>query len=183
MFKELIQIALQLITTPAKGWMSVNEKEETIDSFHANFLHPIFGLIGVSAFIGALWLSPEGSLQLALKATIVAVVSVFGGYFIAAYLLNEAAPRFGLVQNPFVQKRFVGYASVVVYLLFLLMPLLSAIYILWLLVIYTFYLVYEGARVYYEIPENRRIGFSVLASGIVVLTPILIQSLFSLLMQ
>ncbi len=180
MFKELITIALQLIITPAKGWMSVNEKEETEDLFHARFLHPLFGLIGASALIGGLWLSPEGNLQIAVKEMIIAVVSVFGGYFIAAYLLNESAPRFGLVKSLFVQKRFTGYASVAIYLLFAIMPLLRGVPILWLFAFYTFYIVYEGARVYYEIEDNRRTTFSAVASAIILLPPVLIEAILSL---
>ena len=63
------------------------------------------------------------------------------------------------------------------------MPLLSEFTLLWLVVIYTIYIVYAGADEFLRIAENKRVSFTVIASLLVVLLPLIIKILLELLVK
>ncbi|MDD3788155.1 MAG: Yip1 family protein [Petrimonas sp.] len=171
MLKEIFLTIIHLITSPQPAWKDIASQEEDHQEFLNRFLFPVFGIIALTSFIGGLWFTRDGSLEIALKRTIVNVVTVYGGYFIASYILNETAPRFGLEKHLFTYQRFVGYSSVVLYALYMILPFLSDFFILWLFAIYTFYIVYVGTEKYFGLPDDRTMNFSVLATLLVLVVP------------
>ena len=93
MFKEILFTIIRMITVPELSWrkLSGNKNHE---SFLNRYLYPIFGVIALTSFVGGLLFLPDGNLQIALKNTIISVVTVYGGYYIGSYILNEFLPRF-----------------------------------------------------------------------------------------
>lgn len=78
-------------------------------------------------------------------------------------------------------KQFVGYSSIVVYLLYFVMPLLPGFELLWLFVVYSFYLVFYGVNVFLNIPEQYRTKFILVSAAAIVFSPFAINFLLSLL--
>ncbi|MBF6627596.1 MAG: DUF1282 family protein [Proteiniphilum sp.] len=183
MWRDLFVTVAQLIVASPRAWKELKKEEKTESDFLSHFLHPLFGIIALATFIGGLWFTREGDLESALKSTIITVVAVYGGYFIASYVMNELAYRFGLEKNLPRFQQFVGYASVVLYALYVIIPFLSDFFILWILVLYTIHLVNMGAKFFIRVPEKGRVNFVLLVSALVVFTPVLIQSIFSLMIQ
>jgi len=181
MWRDIFVTIIQLIVASPAAWKEIDQEDRTQEGFTSHFIYPIFGIIALASFVGGLWFTRDGDLQGALKNTIVSVVAVFGGFYIAAYALNEAAPRFGLKKNLPRFQQFVGYSSVVLYALYTITPFLPDFFILWLLVLYTLYLVNTGAVFYLKVLPEKRVIFSIFASVLVVLTPTLIRVLFSFL--
>jgi len=181
MWRDIFVTIIQLIVASPAAWKEIDQEDRTQEGFTSHFLYPIFGIITLASFMGGLWFTRDGDLQVALKNTIVSVVAVFGGFYIAAYALNEAAPRFGQKKNLPRFQQFVGYSSVVLYALYTITPFLTDFFILWLLVLYTLYLVNTGAVFYLKVLPEKRVIFSIFASVLVVLTPTLIRVLFSFL--
>jgi hypothetical protein len=144
----------------SRAWKDVEKEKRTQHEFLYRFLHPIFGIIAFTSFVGGLWFVREGNVENALKGTIISVVGVYGGYFIAAYLLNEIAPRFGLSKDLSRFQQFTGYASVVLYALFIVTPFLSELFILWLLVLYTIYVVNVGSIYFMKVPKAKVTDFN-----------------------
>lgn len=100
MWRDIFITIAQLIVASPRAWKDVEKEKRTQHEFLYRFLHPIFGIIAFTSFVGGLWFVREGNVENALKGAIISVVGVYGGYFIAAYLLNEIAPRFGLSKEP-----------------------------------------------------------------------------------
>ena len=77
-------------------------------------------------------------------------VALFGGYFLAAYAINEMGVRmFGMPANAPLTQQFAGYALVVPFLLQIVTGLLpDFIIIAWLFQFYIVYVVWEGAVSY-----------------------------------
>lgn len=179
MIRDIFFRIVQLITAPEKAWRTLFSEENELDYFLSRFLHPIFGFIALTSFIGGLWFTSEGNVQLALKNTIANVVAVFGGYFIASFFLNELAPRYGLIKNmPFFQQ-FVGYSSVALYAIYFIIPFIPYFFILWILAIYTLYIVYVGAPIYLRITEDQRMNFTIIATLFIVLSPLVLNGILS----
>ncbi|MDR1200940.1 MAG: YIP1 family protein [Tannerellaceae bacterium] len=185
MYKELFKWVIDIVSQPGKEWKELSEKEEKGDEFLTRFVYPLIGLITVAAFVGILFRQKEFSVELALKSSIKALMSYFGGFFLAAYFLNE------LWQGMFKQEkdlklcqRFVGYSSALMYSLTIILLLLpvSDFFFLRVFLLYTVYIVWEGATPYMKVPDAVRMKFTAIASALIVLLPEIIGRLLFMLM-
>ena len=183
MYKEIIKWVIALISQPAKAWEALTRKEENNDAFLIRFVYPLIGLVTLAAFLGVLFTRKEFDLELALKSSIQALVCNFGGFYIAAYLLNEIRQSlFKQEKNPRLCQRFVGYASSVMYVLNIVLELLPEFFFLRIFVLYTFYVVWEGAPVYMDVPDKDRLKFVGIATALILLAPELIRIVLFMLM-
>ena len=161
-----------MITAPEDSWrkLSANKNHEY---FLNRYLYPLFGLIALTSFVGGLWFTPGGNVQIALKHTIISLTTVYAGYYIGSYILNEILPRFGASKNQSEVQQFVGYASSLIYALFIILPFLSDFFILWLFALYTAYIVYTGYGLYIIGKEELRVSFTGIATALIPILPVL----------
>ena len=143
----------------------------------------MFGLIAFTSFVGGLIFSSNGNIESALKQAIIGVVAVYGGYFIASYILNETAEKFSLKKNMPMFKKYVGFSSVVIYLLYLIIPFFPDFIILWLLALYTVHLLYTGAQYYLKVDKDNHLNFTLLSSAVILFTPAAVNMLFSFIIK
>ena len=182
MFKEIVFTIIRTVTAPEISWRRLFA-EENHESFLNRYLYPIFGVIALTSFIGGLWFVPDGNLQIALKNTIINVVTVYGGYFIGSYILNETLPRFGINKDESHVQQFVGYASALIYALFIILPFFSDFFILWLFSLYTAYIIYMGYGVFISGYKDSQMNFTWVATALILLTPALIKSILTFLIK
>ncbi|MDR0835544.1 MAG: YIP1 family protein [Tannerella sp.] len=184
MFKELFNTAMSLIFKPTEAWMKLrNEQYEDNEKFLSRFVYPFIGLVALTAFIGIFFSQKEFNLQLALKSSILSLTSLLGGFFLASYILNEVWNRYFRYEKDFkLCQRFVGYASVVMFALNIVLSLLPDFFYLKICLLYTFYIVWEGAYPYMKIDENKQFKFSLIATALIILVPLLIEFLLKMLM-
>ena len=148
------------------------------------FVYPMIGLCGLSVFIGALmtmgWGGPE-SFQYAMTRCCAVAVALFGGYFLAAYLINETLVRYLKMPSrlPEVQQ-FAGYAMVVIFLLHIVIGILPDFQIIALLLqFYTVYIIWEGCMKVLDIRANDRLSFTLIASVLLIACPALVEWMFN----
>lgn len=183
MWRDIFITIAQLIVASPGAWKDIEKEKRIQHEFLYRFLHPIFGIIAFTSFVGGLWFLHDGNVENALKSSIISVVGVYGGYFIASYMLNEVAPRFKMSKDLPRFQQFTGYASVVLYVLFIITPFLSGLFIVWLLALYTIYVVNSGALYFMKVPKSKVADFTAVASAIIILSPILVHALFSYLIK
>jgi hypothetical protein len=183
MWRDIFITIIQLIVAPPRAWKDIEKEKRTQQEFLYRFLHPVFGIIAFASFVGGFLFVKDGNLENALKSSIISVVGVYGGYFIASYVLNEIAPRFGLDKDLPRFQQFTGYASVVLYALFAVTPFLPGLFILWLLALYTIYLVHGGVFYFMKVPKVKITDFTAMASAVIILSPVLVRALFSCLVK
>ncbi|MCE5206210.1 MAG: hypothetical protein LLF80_08930 [Porphyromonadaceae bacterium] len=183
MWRDIFVTIVQLIVASPTAWKEITKEERSLNSFTDRFLHPLIGIIALATFVGGLWFAREGGLPGALKNTIVTIVALYGGFYIVSYALNETAARFGLVKDSISYRIFTGYASVMIYLLYMIIPFLPDFFILWLLSLYTFYIVQAGATYYLKVPVVNRLNFTLFASALIIVIPSLIRGVFTYLMK
>lgn len=183
MYKEIFKWVVVIISQPAKAWRLLANREEKQEEFLARFVYPLIGLVTLAAFVGILFTRKEFDLELALKSSIRTFVSAFGGFYLGAYLMNEIWN--GLMRRERDLKlwlRFVGYSSSLTFTLQIVLVLLPEFFFLRIFILYTFYIIWEGAEPYMRVGEKNRMKFAMLTSAVVLLTPIVIELLLSLLM-
>ena len=182
-YKSLFHTALLLISSPARAWEEIRLEEDRRTVFTA-FVYPMIGLCGLSVFIGSLllkgWSGPE-SFQYAMTQCCAVAVSLFGGYFLAAYLINALRVRLFMQDDDInLTRQFAGYAMVVPFLLQIIIGVLPDFNIIaMLLQFYIVYVVWEGRRSLMEVEEKDRLRFTVISSILLIVCPAVIQLLFN----
>ena len=182
-YKELIHITLRLISSPAQAWEEIRLEEDRRKVFTA-FVYPMIGLCGLSVFIGSLltmgWGGPQ-SFQYAMTRCCAVAVALFGGYFLAAYLINVMGVRWMRMpdQLPLVQQ-FAGYALVVVFLLRIVLGILPDFQIIAILLqFYTVYIVWEGSARLLRVTDASRLRFTLMTSFVLIVCPMVIEWIFN----
>jgi len=183
MFKEIFLTIIHLIASPQSAWKVIKMEDEDQQDFLSKFLHPVFGIIALTSFIGGLWFTRDGNVELALKTTIVNIITLYGGYLVTAHIVNEISFRYDLQKQLFTFRRFIGYSSVVIYSLYIIMPFFSDFFILWLFSVYTAYIVYIGAGVFFEIAENKKKKFTIASTTLILFIPLIINAIMNFLIK
>lgn len=174
---------MKLISSPAKAWEEISMEEDR-RKVYMTFVYPMIGLCGLSVFVGTLlsagWSGPE-SFQLAMTQCCAVAVALFGGYFLAAYAINEMVVRmFGMPGDMPLAQQFAGYSLVVSFLLQIVTGLMPDFSIIgWLLRFYIVYVVWEGAPIVMQIEEKNRLRFTILSSLLLIVCPAVIQFVFN----
>ena len=182
-YKDLFHIAFLLISSPARAWEEIRVVEDKRKVL-MDFVYPMIGLCGVSVFIGSLWTMGWGgpeSFRYAMTQCCAVAVSLFGGCFLSAYLINELGMRFcGMAGDIYRAQQFAGYALVVVLLLKIILGILPDFWIIALpLQFYTLYVVWEGCMPVMQVREQYRLRFTIGASLVLILCPWLIERAFT----
>ncbi len=182
-YKELFHIALQLISSPATAWEEIRLEEDKRKVF-TSFVYPMIGLCGLSVFLGTIfsmgWSGPQ-SFQMAMTKCCAVAVSLFGGYYLAAYLLNEVSMRMlGRDDDHLLMQQFAGYAMVVPFALQIIIGLLPDFNIVAILLqFYIAVLIWEGSEKLLQIEEKERLRFTIFATALLIGCPVIIQFVFN----
>lgn len=101
--------------------------------------------------------------------------------FLAAYLINQAAVRFcAMGDNLSLVQQFSGYAMVVVFLLRMVLGILPDFQIIaMLLQFYTVYVAWEGSARLLQVSDANRLRFTLTASVLLIVCPMLIEWIFN----
>lgn len=184
MYKEIIKWVIAIISQPGKAWESLADKEENDDDdFLTRFVYPLVGLVTLAAFMGVLLTRKEFDFELALKLSIKTLVSAFGGFYLAAYVLNELWQSvFKREKDMKLWQHFVGYGSSLMFALNVVLMLLPEFFFLRIFVLYTVYIVWEGAGVYMQVEEKERLKFVGIVTAAILLSPVIIEIVISMLM-
>lgn len=191
MYKEIVKLVIMMISQPTKTWKMLQgrrekEMEETgsvrHEAFKSNYLYPFIGLLAVVAFFSACT-RQEFDIELALKAAIVTFVSTFGGFYLSSYFLNELWQGFFKKEKdlPLCQM-FVGFSSALMFTLDIIWMLLPDFFFLYIFIVYTFYIVWEGSAIFMRIDGPSQMKFTIFASVLIIAMPHLIEKVLILLM-
>lgn len=191
MYKEIVKLVIMMISQPTKTWKMLQERREKderetgsirYEAFQSDYLYPFIGILTVAAFF-SVCTRQEFDIEQALKSAIVTFVSTFGGFYLASYLLNELWQGFFKKEKnlPLCQM-FVGFSSVLMFTLDIVWMLLPDFFFLYIFIVYTFYIVWEGSTVFMQIEETAQMKFTVFASVLIIAMPHLIEKVLILLM-
>ena len=180
-YKDLFHIAILLISSPARAWEEISLEDRR--KVFTTFVYPMIGLCGLSVFIGSLmkmgWDGPQ-SFQYAMTQCCAVAVSLFGGYFLAAYAIDQLGKKLlGREDQYELNQQFVGYSMVVTFVLDIVSGLFSISILHWILQFYTVFVVFEGARTLMKVNEEKLTRYTLIASVIIIVCPALIAAVFN----
>lgn len=172
---------MELISSPAKAWEEISREEDRRKVLSA-FVYPMIGLCGLSVFIGTFIGNVAGvaAFQVAMTRCCAVFVSLFGGYFLAAYALNQVGKKLLKRGDQYeLNQQFVGYSLVVTFVLDIVSGLFSISILHWILQFYTVFVVFEGARMLMKVEEAKLTRYTLIASVIIIVCPALIAFIFN----
>lgn len=180
-YKELFHKMAFLLSSPGRFWEKEAAEEEG-SRMMSEYVYPLIGLCGLSEFIGT-FIGRDVStefFQWALTRCCAVAVALFGGFFLAAYLLDKISWRWFDKYLPKDKLQvFVGYSMTVLFVLDIVNGLVSIEILHWILQLYTVLVVFEGARRFLGIAESKLTSYTVVASILILLSPIVIESVFN----
>lgn len=170
-----------LISSPAKAWVEINGEEDR-RKVMSTFVYPMIGLCGLSVFIGTFIGNTAGvsAFQIAMTRCCATFVSLFGGYFLAAYVVDQLGKKLlGRGEQYELNQQFVGYSMVVTFVLDIISGLFAISILHWILQFYTIFVVFEGARTLMKVDEKQLTRYTLIASVIIIVCPVLIAMVFN----
>jgi len=179
-YKELFNRMLLLLSSPAKAWADIAQ-EDNRKKVMSEFVYPLIGLCGLSVFVGTFIGNTAGvsAFQIAMSRCCATFVSLFGGFFLASYLMNLLGKNvLGRDDEKDLNQQFVGYAMVVTFALDIVSGLFSISLLHWIFQFYTIFVVYEGARTLMGVDTKNLTRYSLIASVIIIVCPGLIATVF-----
>jgi len=187
MLKEFFERIYRLIIQPAKIWnILANEKEEEIidnNSFLKTYLYPAIGIVALLTFVGVFFYKKEFDLQLAIRLMIKVLIALFAGFYLASFILSKVMEHVFFMENSYkLCQRFVGYSSALIYAMYIILAIFPDYGFLQLFLLYTIYIIWEGASDYMQISENERNRFTAIATAIILLSPFIIEKMMFLTM-
>lgn len=181
-YKELFDIAMKLISSPAKAWEEICVEDR--QKVYTSFVYPMIGLCSLAVFLGSLftygWGGPQ-SFQLTMTLCCSVAVAQFSGYFLSAYIINElGSKRFGVVNDLTLTRQYAGYTMVVPFLLQIITGLLPDFRIIsWLLTPYIMFVAWEGSKILMKVEEKNRMTYTLISSILLIFLPPIIEYLFN----
>ena len=170
-YKGLFHQIWMLLSAPGKAWDEIRERGGTHDIL-AGFVYPLIGLCGLAEFVGAFIGREFSSLmfQVALTRCCAVAVALFGGFFLSAYVLNKLAIHWLKAGDIYRRMQvFVGYSMVVTFVLNIVSGLFSIALLLWILQVYTVFVVFEGVRRWLLLSQVWQIPFTLVATLVILL--------------
>ncbi len=179
MLKKIFEILFNIIIKPAKIWSTFSKDEtDNNDLFLKSYLYPVIGIISLLTFVGVLFYKKEFEIQLSLRLTISVVITLFAGFYLASALLSEVVSRYFSTGKIYKKcERFVGYSSALFYVMYMVLAIFPDFSFIKIGLLYTIYIVWEGAISYMSIPEDKRIGFSIAATAIILVSPMIVETI------
>ncbi len=177
-YKELFNRVRMLLSSPAKAWREIAGETDGRKVL-GTFVYPMIGLCGLSVFIGTFIGNTTGvvAFQVAMTRCCGVFVSLFGGYFLAVYLLGRLGNRMFRIESG-QENRLVGYSMVVTFVLCIIDGLFSLSLLRWILQFYMLFVVFEGSRTLMRVEETKLTRYTLVASLVIIACPILIQFIF-----
>ncbi len=184
MYKQIYEQIKLILVSPSKFWKQLaedNNKKEVDVASH--FVYPLLGIVALSAFFGIWWNNDSFNLAKALQIICVDFVAGFAGFFIAAFLIDELSFSVLKIEKRISRSRqFAGFSSVVIYLSTIILNILPSLFFIYLLLFYIVYIVWEGSDIFMNVAENDKQKFTIGASAILILSPLMVQKLLYMLL-
>jgi len=179
-YKELFNRVVLFVSSPAKAWLDV-KNETNGKKVLSEFVYPLIGLCGLSVFLGTFIGNTAGSsaFTVAMTRCCAIFVKLFGGFFLASYLTNLLGKKMLEREDEMdLNRQFVGYGMVVIFVLNIISGLFSISILHWILQFYTVFVVYEGARSLMNVDGRNLTRYTLCASVIIMVCPGLIATVF-----
>jgi hypothetical protein len=187
-YKELFNKMMLVLGSPSKAWETIRDEEES-EELLTSYVYPLIAICGIALFVGLFFGNgvEEFDFRITLTKCCGLFISLFGGFFLSAYLVEGFGKRM-LNDHPENTKentkKLVGYSMTVIFVLEFFAAIFPSFFIIkWIAQFYLIYVVWEGSKVLMRIPENQLLSYTLISSIIILVSPVVINYAFNWLSQ
>lgn len=173
LYKELLKKTFRLLRYSREEWEEIVHKEETISKVRDNFIIPMAGLCALSAFIGVLFQAIN--FEKAIIEAIVSFAKAYGGVYFSYMLVQETSKLFGLERSKVRNMQLIGYSFGTIFVLDIITSLIPELFFLEIFKLYVFYIVWEGVEFCTAIKDEKRVGFVIFVSVVILCSTYIIE--------
>lgn len=176
---------LNLFANPKKEWDTIAQEEITTKSLFLSFAIPVIAICSAISFIGVL--IHTKSVSVSFSQLFVSFLSLNFGLFFAAKIIILLAPNFQLKIKPYIIFQLIVYSGAAFCLFHGIAKLFSPYSFLnqisLLLELYFVRILWVGTTPLLPIAENKKPGFTIMASLLVLVLPLIFDRMFSILFK
>jgi hypothetical protein len=180
----LVDRAKAIMLTPGKEWPVIEQEQTSVAALYQGYIFPLAAIGPIASFIRlsvfgitvpfvntTFRVSPMRGVASAIVSYVLALV----GVFVVAKVIDALAPSFGGQKNEMQALKLVTYASTASWLcgIFVVIPGLSVLSILGL---YSIYLFWTGLPVMMKNPQEKNLGYCVVAAICVIVIMFVISA-------
>lgn len=162
----LYKRAFNILISPKAEWFIIQNERNEINALITGFVVPAVSLIALIAF--TLRMAEAGFVSGIAHFTSIFITNIVS-VVIASYILLELPRNFGGVTTLGTASAIVVYSSVPSWIATLLIAIHPSLHQLHWLGLYTYLIFYFGLNALIQIPEDKRVGFNVIAALILLL--------------
>lgn len=158
---------------PAEAWRVIETEHK--EQVFTEFLYPMIGFCGMTALIGSILDTGFMSITESLGNCCMLGLSLLGGFYVSTFFITKLNERIlNVDMEPSLVRQFTAYSMVVILSLYVFKGLWSVPLVHWILQFYTAFVVYEGARVYLNVKEEKLRLYTLTVTATILISPVLV---------
>ena len=167
---EIIDRIKNILVTPKTEWVTIDEENAPHMKVFTGYVLPLAAIPAIASFIGygiigysVLGIHVGGTVSLGIRQAIIQYITMVGGAYLTAYVINFLAENFGARNNLDKAFSLVAYAYTPAFVagVFYIIPSLS--WLASLAGIYSLYLLYIGLKPLMQSPEEKTTTYFVVS--------------------
>ena len=163
---DLVSRVKGILLSPRSEWAAIDTEPATVGGLYTGYIIPLAAIPAIAGFIGS---SVIGSSLLGkwpmgwgLERAIIQFVLALAATYVLALIIDALAPSFGGQKSQIQALKVAAYSSTASWVagIFTILPMLA---ILGLLGLYSLYLLYLGLPTLMKAPQEKAMGYTVVA--------------------
>ncbi len=175
MYRNLGARLKSLVFSPVSEWQRIHRENITFNDIIGQFALPLIGLVAFGTFLSHLINQQAFIFELALKKAVMIFTALFGGVFMAWYLVFRLMKYFRMISSRELAAKLTIYSSAPLYVVSLIAVLVPEFFFVHILVLYSLYLCWIGVRSLPGGTQDKKLVFAVLIFLALVIFPYLIR--------
>ena len=164
-FKQIWERVKQIITSPNTEWDKIALEANDQNQIIINYAVPLAALGAITAFIGKA--AGDLSVYQGFMVAIVYLLSMIAGLYVSAVVISELAPAFEINKDFGVTLKLIVYSSTAALASAVIAHLHPGLSFIGLFGLYSVYLFWVGLPKLLTVPEDKRIGFVMVAALVI----------------
>ena len=174
---NIIERAKGIILKPKEEWEKISQENTSSSVVLINYLIPLALIPAIASFIGygLIGYGPFSAISFGIKYAIIHLVSIIGGAYLTAFIVDSLAPGFNAEKNfnrAFALISF-AYTPMLVAGIFNILPALAVIALL--AGLYGLYILYLGIKPMMKAPDDKVTVYFIVSLLILIVTYIVIS--------
>jgi hypothetical protein len=175
LYRNLFIRLRNLVVRPVEEWQQIHRESSTFNDMLGNFALPMIGLVTLGTFVSHLINQQTFVFEVALKKALLIFTSLFGGLFIAWYIVSRTMKYFHFASSREVAGKLTLYSSAPLYVVSLIAALVPEFFFVQVLAFYSLYLSWVGVRALAGPAPEKKFVFSLVVSLSLLIVPFLIR--------